>query len=130
MRLNKQELVKTISIKFRELKICYNVKATLPGALSDVLYGLCINNDRIGDCCGFLGGLVFCFCFFERSGRKISQTMNTLVKALSLLSQCQSFLALHTICCVSPFNFCSLSCCDKINLTHITYTGLCSSYTQ
>lgn len=52
MTLNKQEPVNSISIKFRELKFCYNVEATLPGAFSDVLSGLCINYDRIWGCCG------------------------------------------------------------------------------
>lgn len=48
MAVNKQKPVDNISIKFRGLKkTCCNVKAALPGAFSDVLSGLCINNGKI-----------------------------------------------------------------------------------
>lgn len=61
MIFNKWKPVDNICTKFRGLKICGNVKTTLPDASSDILSGLCISYDR------FWFGLVFLFVCFLRA---------------------------------------------------------------
>lgn len=70
MTSNKWKAVDNIRIKFKGLKILYNVKGILTGALYDILSCLCISYNS----------------FFENYGGKIFQKMSILVKVISLLS--------------------------------------------